>query len=144
MKKSSRIRNKYDVKDLQKILGLSYIAVCRLCRDKKIKAMKIGPKYYIERKDLNNFLNRGSIFDKPEKVILDTLKQGIQEAIKQNIEKIILEAKQKIIEDITNDIQENLKEIDRRNVIFSEFFPKKIIDNLTNRHDEIKKELEKV
>jgi len=120
MKKSSKIRNKLDAIDLQRILGLSYISVCRILRAGNIKASKIGQKWYIDKKDLNNYLNKGNIFDKPEKVIIDVITQAIKEAQEENIKRLELIVKEKIAKEFEVNIKKNLVKIDRNNVRLTE------------------------
>jgi len=120
VKKSSKIRNKFDVTDLQKILGLSYISVCLLLRKGTIKGEKIGQKWYVDKRVLNNYLNKGSIFDKPEKIIIDTITQAIKEAQEENIRRLELIVKEKIAKEFEANIKKNIVKIDRNNVRLTE------------------------
>jgi len=100
MKKSSRIRNKYDLQDVSRILGVSYDTTARMCRQGKIKTTRIAQKYYVSKRDLNEYMNTGNIFDKPEAVIIDVINQAIAESIKKNLERLELAVKQNIIAEL--------------------------------------------
>ena len=144
MKKSSKIRNKYDIKDLQRLLGISHVGACRFCKNGTIRASKIAGKWYIEKRDLNNYLNRGSIWDKPEKVILDTIKGAIREAQEENIKRLEIAVKEKIISELESNIKKNLVKVDHNNIKLTEFVSKEINKQLEKKTEAIKKQLQKV
>ena len=140
--KSSKIRNKFDVKDLQKILGLSYISVCLILRKGTIKGEKIGQKWYVDKRVLNNYLHKGNIFDKPEKVVLDVINQAIKESMEENMEKLELAVKQKIINELESNIKKNIVKIDRNNVKLTEFVSSEVTKQLEGKAKGIRKEFE--
>ena len=142
--KSSKIRNLFDATDLQKILGLSYISVCRMLRAKTIKAQKIGQKWYVHKKDMDNYLNKGNIFDKPEKVILDCINGALAEAQAENIARLELAVKQKIASEMESNIKKNLAKADQNNIRLTEFVSKEVSKQLEKRTELIKKELAKI
>ena len=142
--KSSKIRNKYDVTDLQKILGLSYISVCLILRKGTIKGEKIGQKWYVDKRVLNNYLNKGSIFDKPEKVILDTIIGAVRESLDENLARIELVVKEKIAKEFEANIKKNLVKIDRNDIRLSEFVSNEVSKQFEKRAESIKEELQKV
>jgi len=142
--KSSKIRNKYDVTDLQKILGLSYISVCLILRKGTIKGEKIGQKWYVDKRVLDNYLNKGNIFDKPEKVILDCINGALAEAQAENIARLEMAVKQKIASEMESNIKKNLSIIDQNNIKLTEFVSKEVSKQLEKRTELIKEELSKV
>ncbi|MBA7568341.1 hypothetical protein ES695_11150 [Candidatus Atribacteria bacterium 1244-E10-H5-B2] len=142
MRKSSKIRNKFDAVDLQSILGLTYISVCRILRDGTIKGEKIGQKWYVDKRVLNNYLNKGNIFDKPEKIVLDVINQAIAEAMAENIEKLELAVKQKIIAELEGNIEKNLVKIGRNNIKLTEFISGEVTKQLEGKAEGIRKEFE--
>lgn len=144
MKKSSKIRNKFDMVDASKILGVSYTTILKLKKEGKLKFTKIAQKYFISKYDLNVYLNTGNIFDKPEAVIINVIKQGIREGIEENIQRIETAVKQKIIAELEENIKRNLVKINRNNKKLDEKLPKKIVEHLRYRQNEVKKEFEKV
>ena len=144
MKKSSKIRNKFDVTDLQKVLGLSYISVCLLLRKGTIRGEKIGQKWYVDKRILNNYLNKGNIFDKPEKIILETINQAIAESMSENIERLEIAVKEKIIAELEGNVEKKMVKIDWNNVKLTEFVSDEVTKQLEKRAEVIKKELEKV
>ena len=139
--KSSKIRNKYDVTDLQKILGLSYISVCLILRKGTIKGEKIGQKWYVDKRVLNNYLNKGSIFDKPEEVILDTIIGAVRESLDENLARIELVVKEKIAKEFEANIKKNLVKIDRNDIRLSEFVSNEVSKQFEKRAESIKKQL---
>jgi len=92
----------YDVKDLISILGLSIQSVRKYLRTGKIKgAVKVGQKYYISSRNFDRWLNKGRIFDKPDKIIVNLIKEIIQEQNENNL--------QKMMEIVTDNIKEQLE-----------------------------------
>jgi len=47
----------YKTEDLSKILGLGLLTVRKYLREGKIKAVKLGQRWYVSSKNLNKFLN---------------------------------------------------------------------------------------
>jgi len=144
MEKPKGLKDKYDIHDIAKLLGLSYLSTCKLCREGKIKSIKVGQKYFIKKSDFNNYINEGNIFDKPEKVILDTIKQAIAESMKENIKRIEVAVKQKIIAELEDNIKKNLVKISKKNKELGKVLPKEAVKNLRYRETKLKKEFEKV
>lgn len=144
MKKSSSIRNKYDMKDTCRILGVTYTTVLKLRREGKLKFTRIAQKFFISRHDLNTYMNTGNIFDKPEKVILQVIQKAIAESMEENIERLELAVKQKIIAELEGNIKANLVKISKKNKDLEKVVPDKIVENLRYRETAIKKEFDKV
>lgn len=144
MKKSSRIRNKFDLKDVSRILDLSYITVAKLCREGRLKYTQIGQKYYVSKRDLNIYMNTGNIFDKPKAIIINVIKQAIKEASEENIRRLEIAVKEKIITELEGNIKKNLVKIDRNNIKLTEFVSSEVTKQLEKRAEIIKRELEKV
>jgi hypothetical protein len=142
MRKSSKIRNKFDVIDLQSILGLTYISVCRTLRAGTIKGEKIGQKWYVDKRVLNNYLNKGNIFDKPEKIIMETINRAIAESMSENIERLEIAVKEKIIAELEGNVEKNLVKIDRNNIKLTEFISGEVTKQLEGRAKGIRKEFE--
>ena len=91
----------YSVEDLSEILGISGYAVRDYLRKGKITAVKVGARWWISQKNLDNFFNAGSIFDKPEKVILDTIQEGLEERDEELIGKITAKFLKQLSENYT-------------------------------------------
>ena len=80
----------YTTDDLVEILGLSKLTIRRYLGTGVIPgAVKIGRRYYISNNNLNRWLGKGPIFQKPEKYIIDF----INKVIKEKIETILEEKK---------------------------------------------------
>jgi excisionase family DNA binding protein len=47
----------YDLKEVAKILNLNRRTIYRYLKDKKFKARRVGYIWYVEEKDLKEFLN---------------------------------------------------------------------------------------
>jgi excisionase family DNA binding protein len=47
----------YDLKEVSKILNISRRTIYRYLKEKRLKARKIGYNWYVEEKDLKEFLN---------------------------------------------------------------------------------------
>lgn len=144
VKKSSKIRNKFDLKDVARILDVSYITVAKMCREGELKYTKIAQKYYVSKRDLNIYMNTGDIFDKPKAIIINVIKQAIKEASEENIKRLEIAVKQKIIADLESNIKKKLVEISKNNEQFKKLLPVKVVKQLKDRENRIKKELEKV
>ena len=83
----------YSVEDLSEILGITNYAVRDNLRKSKIPGVKVGRRWYVSQKNLDSFLNTGNIFDKPKKIILDTIKEGLQErdeALRKELTEVFL------------------------------------------------------
>lgn len=47
----------YDVDDMSKFLGLSIYSINKLCRERRIKATKVGSNWKATKEALENYLN---------------------------------------------------------------------------------------
>lgn len=47
----------YDVDDMSKFLGLSIYSINKLCRERRIKATKVGSGWKVTKEALENYLN---------------------------------------------------------------------------------------
>lgn len=47
----------YDVDDMSKFLGLSIYSINKLCRERRIKAVKVGSGWKVTKEALENYLN---------------------------------------------------------------------------------------
>jgi len=144
MKKSSKIRNKFDMQDVSRILGVTYTTVLKLRKEGKLKFTRIAQKYFISKHDLNSYLSTGSIFDKPEKIIIQVIQKAISESMEENMQRLELAVKQKIVSELEDNIRDKLAKISKKDKELSKVLPKEAIKNLRYREDKVKKEFEKV
>lgn len=144
MKKSSKIRNKFDMQDVSRILGVSYTTILKMRKEGTLKFTRIAQKYFISKHDLNSYLNTGGIFSKPEKIILEVIQKAIADSMAENIKRLEIAVKEKIITELEGNIKKNLKKINKNNQELKKVLPKEAIKNLRYRETEIKKEFEKV
>lgn len=144
MKKSSKIRNKYDYKDVARILGATYITIARLCREGKMKSTLIAGKYYVNKSDLDIYMNKESIFNRPKAEIIDIIKEGLQVANKENMIKIEYMIKEMVCKILEKNIEKNLKKIDQNNSRLEKTVPEGAMKHIRYRGEEIKKEFAKI
>lgn len=143
MKKSSRIRNKYDLKDVARILDISYVTVAKLCREGKIKYTKIAQKYYVSKRELNSYMGSDKFLDQPADVVIKQIDQAIRLTFEANIPVMADRVKSLIIDDLTENIQENFKEIAKSYGKLEKDLPEKAMEHINRRIDQAKKEFEK-
>jgi len=144
MKKSSKLRNKFDYKDVAGILGVTYITVARLCREGKIKSKKIAGKYYINKSDLNKYMNKDTnIFDRPKAEIIDVIKEGIKLANEESMKNLEYKIKEMLCEILDKKIKGNLEKSESYNKKIEKDSPE-IAKHYRYRGESIKKELQKI
>ena len=87
------------VKDIAKILGLSIISARLYLKNGKIPGgLKIGGVWYVSNKNLDKWLNK-DIFSKPDKFIIDTIKEIVNQAQERNFEILCKRVKEAVIKD---------------------------------------------
>ena len=129
----------YDVKSVAKILDITPGVVRDYLRRKRIKAVKIGLKWWVSEKSINAFLGGGSFWDQSNDKIMDSINTAIKMTFEANVSWLAYKVKELIIEDITKSINKNLKKIDKDNVKSTEF----ISDNVTKKRVELTEAIKK-
>lgn len=132
----------YIVEDLSKILSLNKMVIRDYLRKKKIKATKIGRRWYVSDANLKAFLGGGRFFDQPDDLIMDQINQAIKLTFEANVKWLAFEVKKLIIKDFTEIITERFKKIDEINAELEKRLPKKIAEHFRDRTDKAKKEFE--
>lgn len=142
--KSSKIRNLYDYEDVARILDRTYITVARLGRQGKLKSFKISGKYYVKKNDLDIYMNKGGVFNRPKAEIINIIKEGLQVANEGNMVKIEYMIKEMLCEILEKNIKINLEKIDKNNRQLKKVLPKESMKHLEDRESILKKELQGV
>lgn len=143
-KKIMRGMKFFNVPDLTEILGLTPLAVRDYLRKGKIKAVKIGKRWWVSDKNLMAFLGGGRFFDQPDDLIMDRINEAIKLTFESNVEWLAYHVKELIIDDLTKNINQNLKKIDENNdrLEKNKNIPKEAVDHFRRRTEKIKKELQ--
>ena len=133
----------FTVEDLMKILGLTGVSVRLYLRTNIIPGVKIGTRWYVRERDLNDFLQGGVRANYISRD--DEMKKFIDDRIDKKIEKIYPLIEEKMIElferykkviDNLNKAEKKTKEIEKEQPA--------IADHFRYRGKEIKKVLEKI
>lgn len=130
----------YIVSDLAEILDLKEHTIRYYLRQKKLKGIRIGGRWYISEANFKAFLGGGRFFDQSDDVIMDQINHAIKLTFEANVKWLAYKVKELIIDDLTKIMSERFKQIDENNKQFSG----KIAEHFRNREKGIKKEFEKV
>jgi len=129
----------YIPSDLAKILDLTEYTIRYYLRQKILKGVRLGGRWYISEANLKAFLGGGRFFDQSDDVIMDQINQAIKLTFESNVPWLAKEVKKLIIEDLTKIMSERFKQIDENNKQFSG----RIAEHFRNREKDIKKEFAK-
>ena len=130
----------YVPSDIAKLLDLTEYSIRCYLRDKKLKGIKIGGRWYISEANFKAFLGGGRFFDQSDDVIMDQINHAIKLTFEANVKWLAYEVKKLIIDDLTKIMTEKFKQIAENNKQFSG----RIVEHFRNREKGIKKEFEKV
>lgn len=130
------------VEDLVKILDLSSLTVREYLKKGKIKAIKVGMRYYVAEQELIKFLNGGR-FTKPDE-FAKQVNEAIRRTFEANVEWLAYRVKELIIKDLTANIIEQLKKADQINVRSTEFETKEKTAERIKKTEKVKKDFEEV
>ncbi|MBA7570617.1 hypothetical protein ES708_12370 [subsurface metagenome] len=132
----------YIPSDLAKILDLTEFTIRYYLRQKKLKGVRLGGRWYISEANLKSFLGGGRFFDQPDDVIMDQINQAIKLTFEANVEWLAFKVKELIIKDLTANIIESLKKADQINVRSTEFESKEKTAERIRKTEKTKKEFE--
>ncbi|MBA7521633.1 hypothetical protein ES705_13744 [subsurface metagenome] len=124
------------VEDLVKILSLTPLTVREYLKKGKIKAIKVGMRYYVAEQELIKFLNGGR-FTKPDE-FASQVNEAIRRTFEANVPWLANEIKKLIAKDLTEVMSERFKQIDENNKQFSG----RIAEQLKGREKDVKKDFE--
>ncbi|MBA7515703.1 hypothetical protein ES705_07746 [subsurface metagenome] len=129
----------YIPSDLAIILDLTEYTIRYYLRQKKLKGVRLGGRWYISEANLKAFLGGGRFFDQSDNVIMDQINQAIKLTFESNVKWLAHKVKELIIDDLTKNFRDNLKEISQiANV------PGGVNKIMEDRKKKLKKEFSKV
>jgi len=138
----------YNVSDLAKVLDISEFSARVYLREGKISGIKVGRKWYIREKSLNDFLLCRNIREMPDDQLMAMINKAVElrfemwiETANPIIQKTITEF---LIKKEKEKFKVNIKKVEEKNKQLEKVLPKKIMKNLQDRTEEIKEEFSKV
>ncbi|MBA7592275.1 hypothetical protein ES708_34453 [subsurface metagenome] len=129
----------YIPSDLAKILDLKEHTIRHYLRQKKLKGVRLGGRWYISEANFKAFLGGGRFFDQSDDRIMDSINEAIKMTFEANVKWLALEVKKLIIDDLRKNFRENLEEVNRIAGI-----PEGVNKIIKDRTEKVKKEFEKV
>lgn len=132
------------VEDLAKILDITPLTVREYLKKGKIKAVKVGMRWYIAEKNLIAFLGGGRFFDQPDNKIMDDINQAIKLTFESNVEWLAYRVKEIIVKDLTEVVTKNIKKIEQDNVKLTEFHDRdsEVMKERLQKTEKVKKDFE--
>ncbi|MBA7653225.1 hypothetical protein ES703_61069 [subsurface metagenome] len=130
------------VEDLVKILNLTPLTVREYLKKGRIKAVKVGMRYYIAEKNLIAFLGGGRFFDQPDDIIMDKINESIKLTFESNVPWLANKVKELIAKDLTEIMSERFKKIDQGNVRSTEFEPEEKTAERIRKTEKAKKDFQ--
>ncbi len=138
----------YSVEDLVEILELTPGAVRDYLRKAKIGALKIGLRWWVSEKSLNNFLVCKGIRNLPDSELITMINKAVEIRFKEwtrratpLMQKIAADF---LVEKEKEKFNKNIKKVEEKNKQLKKVLPKKVMEHLQDRTEEVKKEFEKV
>ena len=137
----------YNVPDLAKILNISELSARVYLRQNKIPGVKVGRRWYIREKSLNDFLLCKGIRNMPDDEMIKMINKAVELKFSEWTEKAI-PLMQKIVTDFLikkekEKFKVNIKKVEEKNKELEKVLPGKVIQKLRYRGTKIKKEFEK-
>ncbi|MBA7588492.1 hypothetical protein ES708_30550 [subsurface metagenome] len=129
----------YIPSDIASILDLTEYSIRCYLRDKKLKGIKIGGRWYISEANFKAFLGGGRFFDQSDNVIMDQINHAIKLTFESNVKWMAYKVKELIIDDLTKNFRDNLKEISRIAGV-----PEGVNKIIEDRTEKVRKEFAKV
>ncbi|MBA7522140.1 hypothetical protein ES705_14257 [subsurface metagenome] len=130
------------VEDLVKILNLTPLTVREYLKKGRIKAVKVGMRWYIAEKNLIAFLGGGRFFDQPDDIIMDKINEAIKLTFESNVPWLANKVKELIAKDLTEIMSERFKKIDQGNVRSTEFEPEEKTAERIRKTEKAKKDFQ--
>ena len=138
----------YSVEDLVEILELTPGAVRDYLRKAKIGALKIGLRWWVSEKSLNNFLVCKGIRNLPDSELITMINKAVKIRFEEWT-KSAIPLMQKVVADFLVEKEKekfkvNIKKVEEKDKELEKVLPGKAIQKLRYRETKIKKEFEKV
>lgn len=138
----------YNVPDLAKILNITELSARIYLRDKRIPGVKVGRRWYIREKSLNDFLLCKGIRDMPDDRLIEMINKAVEIKYEEWTEKAIPLVQKVVADFLVEEKKEkfntNIKKVEEKNKQLVKVLPGKIIQDLRYRETKIKKDFEKV
>ncbi len=138
----------YTVTDLAKILNITELSARVYLRQNRIRGVKVGRRWYIREKSLNDFLTCKNIREMPDDQLLAMINRAIESKYIEWTGRVI-PLIQKVVADFllekeNEKFKRTIKKVEEKNKQLEKILPKKIMKHLQDRTEEIKKDFEKV
>jgi hypothetical protein len=138
----------YNVSDLAKVLAITEYSARVYLRKGKIPGVKVGRKWFIRERSLNDFLLCKGIRNMPDNEMVEMINKAVgikfSEWTKKAIplmQKIVTEF---LIKKEKEKFKVNIKKVEEKDKQLMAIIPKKAMKDLKRRETEIKKDFEKV
>ncbi|MBA7592584.1 hypothetical protein ES708_34772 [subsurface metagenome] len=129
----------YIPSDIARILDLTEYTVRYYLRQKKLKGVRLGGRWYISEANFKAFLGGGRFFDQSDDKIMDSINEAIKMTFESNVKWLAFEVKKLIIDDLRKNFRENLEEVNQIAGI-----PEGVNKIMEGRKKKLKKEFQKV
>ena len=129
----------YIPSDIARILDLTEYTVRYYLRQKKLKGVRLGGRWYISEANFKAFLGGGRFFDQSDDKIMDSINEAIKMTFEPNVKWLAFEVKKLIIDDLRKNFRENLEEVNQIAGI-----PEGVNKIMEGRKKKLKKEFQKV
>ena len=138
----------YNVSDLAKILNITEFSARVYLRQNKIPGVKVGRKWYIRERSLNDFLLCKGIRNMPDDEMVEMINKAVEIKFSEWTEKAIPLMQKVVTEFLIKKEKEkfkvNIKKVEEKNKELEKVLPGKVIQKLRYRETKIKKDFEKV
>jgi hypothetical protein len=138
----------YNVSDLAKILNITEFSARVYLRQNKIPGVKVGRKWYIRERSLNDFLLCKGIRNMPDNEMIEMIDKAVGLKFEEWTEKAIPLMQKIVTEFLIKKEKEkfkvNIKKVEEKDKELEKVLPGKIIQKLRYRETKIKKDFEKV
>jgi hypothetical protein len=135
----------YCVEDLVKILEISPGSVRDYLRKGKIASVKVGIRFWVSERNLNDFLFCRGIRDLPDSELIEMIDKAVEVRYKAWTEEAIpLIQKTVMAFLLSRKIKGDFKKIKEENKDLEKVLPGKVVQKLRYRETETKKQFEKI
>jgi len=138
----------YNVPDLAKVLDISEYSARVYLRENKISGVKVGRKWFIREKSLNDFLLCKGIRGMPDDEMIKMINKAVELKFSEWTAKAVPLMQKVVTEFLIKKEKEkfkvNIKKVEEKNKQLEKVLPKKVMKHLQDRTEEIKKDFSKV
>jgi len=138
----------YNVPDLAKVLDISEYSARVYLREGKIPGVKVGQKWYIREKSLNDFLLCKGIRGMPDDEMIKMINKAVELKFSEWTAKAVPLMQKIVTEFLIKKEKEkfkvNIKKVEEKNKQLEKVLPDKVIQKIRYRETKIKKDFSKV